>query len=252
MTQQIALYQTLCALYYDLDKPTAPSDALRFFMQYAHQADGPILEPMCGTGRFLLPLLQAGFDIEGFDASDAMLAFLYQKDNHPIFKARVQNALLHDFIPAHQYKLIFIPDGSLNLFIDEQQAYTALQKLYDWLLPGGTLVLEIITNATIGHCTNSWTGDVQFITDHEYIMLSRLVLPVENNIGTTICRYDLVNNMHIVQTEMENFKIRLYDQQIFTQLLHSVGFTNIKRLKVYDSQKEAKPTDRLVIFECTK
>ena len=251
MTQQIALYQTLCALYYDLDKPTAPHEAVRMFMQYAHQADGPILEPMCGTGRFLLPLLQAGFDIEGFDASDAMLSFLYkkggQKENLP-----VQQCLFQEFVPKKEYKLIFIPDGSLNLFIDEQQAYTALQKLYDWLLPGGTLVLEIITDATIGHCTNSWTGDVRFITDQEYIMLSRLVLPVENNIGTTICRYDLVNNMHIVQTEVENFKIRLYDQQLFTQLLYSVGFTNIKRLKVYDSHKEAKPTDRLVIFECTK
>ncbi len=42
-------------------------------------ANGPILEPMCGTGRFLLPLIEDGFDVHGFDASDHMLGVLHAK-----------------------------------------------------------------------------------------------------------------------------------------------------------------------------
>ena len=42
---------------------------------------GSILEPMCGTGRFLLPLFEEGFffNVHGFDASDNMLAALHTK-----------------------------------------------------------------------------------------------------------------------------------------------------------------------------
>ena len=52
-------YKKLCTQFYDIDKPTAPPDALEFYLQYALKAQGPILEPMCGTGRFLVPMLRA-------------------------------------------------------------------------------------------------------------------------------------------------------------------------------------------------
>jgi SAM-dependent methyltransferase len=65
-------YQTLCTQFYDIDKPDAPADALKFYMDYADKADGRIFEPMCGTGRFLIPMLQKGFDIVGSDGSPHM------------------------------------------------------------------------------------------------------------------------------------------------------------------------------------
>ena len=63
----------LCNEAYNIDKPNAPEDALSFYLQYAEQAHGPILEPMCGSGRFPIPLLQRGFIIDGADASPDML-----------------------------------------------------------------------------------------------------------------------------------------------------------------------------------
>jgi len=54
---------------YDLDKPDAPGLELERWMRYARSADGPVLEVMCGSGRFLLPLALAGIDIDGTDPS---------------------------------------------------------------------------------------------------------------------------------------------------------------------------------------
>jgi hypothetical protein len=68
----------LCTEVCDLSKPNLPEDAYAFY-DYALQAKGLILKPMCGTGRFLLPLLEEGFDVYGFDASDHMLASLHAK-----------------------------------------------------------------------------------------------------------------------------------------------------------------------------
>lgn len=70
-------YQSLCAKFYEADKPEAPQEALHFYEAYAKKSDGKILEPMCGTGSYLPPLLNAGLDIIGFDGSEAMLKTMY-------------------------------------------------------------------------------------------------------------------------------------------------------------------------------
>ena len=69
-----AEYKRLLTEAYDLDKPEAPEVELERWMRYAQSADGPVLEVMCGSGRFLLPLAVAGIDIDGTDASVDMLA----------------------------------------------------------------------------------------------------------------------------------------------------------------------------------
>ena len=49
------------------------------FIANTSRAGGPILEPMCGTGNFLLPYTKEGFPIEGYDGSEAMLKVLERK-----------------------------------------------------------------------------------------------------------------------------------------------------------------------------
>ena len=66
-------YTMLCTEMYDLDKPSAPDDVLSFYLDYAEKAKGRVLAPMCGTGRFLIPLSERGFSIDGFDNSVYML-----------------------------------------------------------------------------------------------------------------------------------------------------------------------------------
>lgn len=59
----IDTYLNLCTEVNDLSKPKPPKDAYNFYQSYAITAQGRILEPMYGTGRFLLPLAAEGFDI---------------------------------------------------------------------------------------------------------------------------------------------------------------------------------------------
>lgn len=73
MHMQSLPYQKLCTQFYTLDKPSAPQEALDFYLDYAKQVQGSILEPICGTGNYLIPLMEAGCDISGFDNSPQML-----------------------------------------------------------------------------------------------------------------------------------------------------------------------------------
>ena len=51
----------------------------RFYTSNLRNVSGSVLECACGTGIFLLPLLQAGYDIYGFDSSASMLDTLKRK-----------------------------------------------------------------------------------------------------------------------------------------------------------------------------
>lgn len=75
----IDTYLGLCTQVYEISKPTAPEEPLAFYKSYADETSGAILEPMCGTGRFLLPLAKNGYKIEGSDASEHMLDVLRSK-----------------------------------------------------------------------------------------------------------------------------------------------------------------------------
>ncbi len=47
-----------------------------FYLDLARRAGGPVLDIACGTGRILLPCVQAGADIDGLDLYEGMLRTL--------------------------------------------------------------------------------------------------------------------------------------------------------------------------------
>ncbi len=134
-------YLSLCTEVYDLSKPDAPSDAYAFYREYAKAANGLILEPMCGTGRFLLPLLEEGFNVHGFDASEHMLKALYAKAKAKNIDATVWKGFVEDLERPEQYNLIFIPSGSFCLIIDPDAVKAALKVFYDHLTQGWYFII---------------------------------------------------------------------------------------------------------------
>jgi len=44
MLDESVPYKNLCTQYYELDKPTAPEDALKLYLDYAEEAGGAISE----------------------------------------------------------------------------------------------------------------------------------------------------------------------------------------------------------------
>ena len=59
-------YGRLCTKVYDITKPFASGSELDFYKQHL-QKSALILEPMCGSRRLLVPLLQEGFTVHGLD-----------------------------------------------------------------------------------------------------------------------------------------------------------------------------------------
>lgn len=123
----VIIHLSLCTEVYDLSKPNLPEDVYAFYRDYSIRANGFILEPMCGTGRFLLPLLEEGFDVHGFDASKHMLEALHTKAKAKNLEPKVWKGFIEDLKQPEKYNLIFIPSGSFCLITDTAQVESHLR-----------------------------------------------------------------------------------------------------------------------------
>lgn len=245
-------YLNLCTQVYDISLPTPPPEEYVFFSAYAGESRGPILEPMCGTGRFLLPLLKDGFDIEGFDASAHMLQALHHKTTEQSLSAHATLNFVADFQTTKKYGLIFIPSGSFNLITPRDDVAQALKKFYDLLLPGGTLLIEIITLDATPRDPGTWRRERWERPAGGFILASAMEEPLIDNVSHTTCRYELVQDNVITLTEEEIVKIRLYSQEEFHALLQDAGFTSVQAVKAFDRARMPDAGDKDIVFECIK
>ncbi len=245
-------YLDLCTQVYDLSKPIPPEDAYAFYRSYARELQGTILEPMCGTGRFLLPLLQEGHDVHGFDASPHMLEMLRLKAQNQNLELNVWQGYVEELDGSDQYGMIFIPCGSFGLIIDLESAQAALMSFYNHLTDQGVLVFEVETVNAVSCDLGVWKSDVWIRNDGKSIVANYQALKPANNVASTICRYDLVENEQILCSEVEDFKVRLYDHDQILQMIQRAGFTHIRQCKAFDRHTAPDLNADVVVYECRK
>ncbi len=246
-------YQNLCTLYYELDKPHAPREALTFYSEFAKRADGPIFEPMCGTGRFLVPLLEQGYDIEGADASRHMLGVCQDKCHNKNITAKLHQQFIQEMNFDRKFSLILIPSGSFGLLTDVTEAKRCLKILYDHLLPEGKLVFEVETMqalpTTFGQHHQS---SIEIEPNHQSLSLDIISsYDHESQIVTTTCRYDMTINSVITDTEVEDIAVRYYQDHEMDEWLTEVGIFQFTRHKAYEPYS-SDMNDGVVVYACTK
>jgi SAM-dependent methyltransferase len=247
------LYLGLCTDFFDLDKPTASFAEYSFYLSYIQQASGSILEPMCGTGRYLIPYVQQGYTIDGFDASPFMLERLYKKCALNNIKPQVWEQFLEDkCIKSTQYNLIFIPDSSFCLFLNYDMIMQCLHNIYDMLAPNGTFVFDVETIYSTPAYPGIWQGKAHYKENGQLLIMNTLPLSPTNNTATVVCKYELIEKTEIIHTEVEYFQIKLYEPWEMDDLLKKVGFQSIKRIKTYTFHQEPSSHDHTIAYECIK
>jgi SAM-dependent methyltransferase len=250
--KKLDTYLGLCTEVYDLSKPEAPEDAFPFYQKYVHNSHGKILEPMCGTGRFLLPFLQEGYDITGFDASEHMLAALHHKAQKQGLEPTVWHGYIEQMRTNDSYGLIFIPCGSFGLLIDNQTAQNALKTFYNLLEPQGLLVFEIETPHALPSTFGTSRSSVYHRPDGHMIVATFFDTSAHDNILTTLCRYELIADHHVIHTEIEDFKVRVYEPEHWITFLKQIGFSSVYLRQCFNAKQSPGQQDSVVIYECRK
>jgi SAM-dependent methyltransferase len=126
---------------YDLVGKDVPY-GLDFYVNLARAASGSVLDIACGTGRILLPCLQAGVDIEGLDFYEPMLKTLRAKAAALGLSPRLHQADMSDFSLPRRFSLVMIPFNAFIHNMTQEAQIRCLQLCREHLVPGGKLSFD--------------------------------------------------------------------------------------------------------------
>ncbi len=121
------------------------NDDLPALQAYAQRTGGPLLELGCGTGRVLIPLARAGYNVTGVDFSPEMLRIARAKAEAAGVAGRV-TLVEGDYASAPLPGPYAFAFTVMNTFLHLTTQRAQLQALRHWrehLLPGGLLLIDI-------------------------------------------------------------------------------------------------------------
>jgi SAM-dependent methyltransferase len=235
-----AEYKRLLTEAYDLDKPEPPEAELERWLRYARAAGGPVLEIMCGSGRFLVPLALAGIDIDGIDASADMLAACTAKGAARGIAPNVRQQAVEQLDLPRKYALAFVAAGSFGLLIDEADYRRALGRVYDHLVPGGRIVVDAESPQAAPRANGLWTGRWWTRADGAKIVERRVARydetrAIEEGLGI----YELYVDGTLVETELDDWIRRFWEPDALRAVLGLAGFVDVE-IKVSETMLVGK------------
>ena len=135
------------ARYYDLSHDRLVDD-IPFLLRLAAETRGPVVEIGCGSGRLLVPLIRAGFDVTGIDSSPEMLARAELRLAAEPADIRARARLVAgdirtvDMQPAREFGLAVFGYNTF-MHLDEAAAGAALKRLRPLLRADGRVVIDV-------------------------------------------------------------------------------------------------------------
>ena len=219
-------YGALCTEFYDLDKPTAPELALEWYARKL--PPGRVLEPMCGSGRFLVPLIEQGRQVDGFDPSAPMLNACRAKLQTAGFASKLYQQTLENLeLPDIDYVAAFIPASSFCLITDKAAAFAGLKRLKNHLMPEAVVLIEF----ELPQPGDDWPKESsKTITNgrRQIRLVSQVDYDADQQLEIFTNVYELKQSGRVVQTENETLQLRCYSPEQMKSLLESAGFRKIQ------------------------
>jgi SAM-dependent methyltransferase len=149
------------ARYYDLVHAELTAD-IGFILTQAARARGPILELGCGSGRLLIPLARAGYQIVGLDNSPGMLALARQRLQSEPEEVRQRVTLIEADMTEldwpSRFAFIFVSYNTL-MHLKTEQKGNLFKRARRHLRSGGLFFVDVINPLAAAQ-----TPDDHFIT----------------------------------------------------------------------------------------
>src|SRR5262245_49620967 len=119
---------------------------IAFYLECASRFGDPVLELGTGTGRVLLPLVEAGYDVTGLEFSPAMLQLARAKVGERVTMGDRVRLVVGDmtaFDLGRRFALVLVPARAFQHVITPAGQRTALACIHRHLGPGGHLLLDL-------------------------------------------------------------------------------------------------------------
>lgn len=226
------MYGQLCTEFYDADKQFSSAEELELYQKLFSKND-LLLEPMCGSGRLLIPLIQLGYTVHGFDSSSCMLKSCKQRAFELNHEPLLQQNTIENYLSDYQYQGIIIPLGSFQLLYPREMAYQALEKFHQLLAPGGKLVMDLFVPWEA-----MYEGGKEDTSTRQVKLNSGELIEVHNHTRINKFEQHMLSKIHytkysgdkIIAEENEKMDILWYYPFEMELILEKYGFNNIKHV----------------------
>lgn len=115
----------------------------KFWNNLCHKYGGPVLELGCGTGRIMLGLAKAGFDVAGIDKSKELLAVLKKKALKDGMNPQIKEADMRSFSVDRMFRTVIIPFSSFQHLLNTKDQEACLKTVKKHLLQEGNLIIDV-------------------------------------------------------------------------------------------------------------
>lgn len=243
----INYYGNLCTEMYEILHDKAPQDELDFYLSYAEK-NKKILEIMCGSGRFLVPFLEYGYNIRGVDFSVKMLEKLKLKAP----EADVEYADIAEYTTNEQFDYIFISSGSVSLFTDMNLCQKILKKIKGLLAPAGKFVFAVDTIAAkcLDNDDYATSVSVKMKNGFDLVLKTKNYFDVQQQIQFSPGIYELYDRDKLLKSEHMDFQTHLYKFGEMENYLREAGFTEIKTYSSFEKEIAIDDYCDMFLFEC--
>ena len=206
-----------------------------------------VLDLGCGTGRFILELVQKGHHPVGIDVSEEMLAVAAKRmeTNHmfvPLF-----HQSMDCFVLFKSFDVVTVFCDSLNYLLDEKSVFHTFRQIYQHLKPKGLLLFDVHTPYKFD---TEFHDETYSVLETDYVVIWNTFL----NREMWQVRHELTYFMDIskngIYERFEEQQIqRTFVQDVYTSLLERAGFT---LLTICDEQMQPIQSNSLRWFFCAQ
>lgn len=225
------------------------------FERYAACRVKRVFEPACGTGRLLIKLAQAGFDVAGNDLNPLAVDYCNARLARHGFRRTTVVGDMADFTVNKPFHAAFNTINSFRHLDSERAAMSHLQCMAKALIPGGLYLLGIHLTPTVGDPmqTEAWVSRRGNLQVNSYMWSKEIDLQARNErLGMTLDIYTPTSHRKIV----DEMNYRTYTATQFRSLLKRVPDFEVAALHDFcyqvDTAIEITPATEDVVFVLRK
>lgn len=232
----------------------ADVDDADFYGALAKRAGGPVLEVMCGTGRVLVPLARAGFEISGIDSNDRMLEAARRKlagEPAPVRKrAAVLKADARAFDLGRRFRLVILAFSSVNHLLTPDDQDRAMGCIRRHLADDGLLAVASFIPQPGKLHSERLDREVELGNGDLLIRYSTLSSDAAGTLMHVVYRWQLERRGRIVRESTSAFDLRLLKPNQLKALLEGAGLQVVERYGGYRGEP-LDPKGDVVVFVAT-
>lgn len=213
--------------FYDELMEDIPYEAYIDLVKSFSKPGQKLLDLGCGTGKVLIPLVEAGFFVDGLDASETMLLRLQDKLLEKGLHSNLYEDDMQNLNRPNSYDVVFSLIDTMNYLKDASALEQAIKGVYTSLVDGGVFLFDIHNKAYIEdvfddyshhevHESYTYLWDTFLEKDENSTeILHQLTFFIEDSSGS----YERRDEEHLQ---------KVFELPFYIQLLEETGFKSIQ------------------------